>query len=240
VEGFHKFFSYNFNGIDFSLNLAIVEQWVIMLVIMVLVLLATRKLETIPKGAQAFGELIVGTINSVVKSTMGESYMNFAPYIGTLMIYLLTMNIFGITGFEPPTSDYSVALGLALVSFFVIQATAIKRHGVGGYLIAYTKPLGMLTPLNIIERFVVPVSLSLRLFGNIYAASILMGLIRQGLGVASSFAHLGISSEHFTAGIFQLFIPLPFNLYFDIFDGGIQMVIFSMLTMIFIKTTSEH
>jgi F-type H+-transporting ATPase subunit a len=240
VEGFHKFLTINLNGINFSLTLAVVEQWAIMLIVMVLALLATRKLETIPKGAQAFGELIVGTVNSVVKSTMGEGFMNFAPYIGTLMIYLLTMNIFGITGFEPPTSDYSVALALALVSFFVIQATAIRRHGVGGYLIAYTKPLGMLTPLNIIERVVVPVSLSLRLFGNIFAAAVLMKLVRQGLAFASNAAHLGISTEHFTAGIFQVFIPLPLNLYFDVFDGAIQMVIFSMLTMIFIKTTSEH
>jgi F-type H+-transporting ATPase subunit a len=240
VEGFHEYLRFDLFGIDFSITGAIIEQWVIMLIIMGLVILATRKLETIPKGAQGFGELIVGTINSVVKSTMGDKFMNFAPYIGTLMIYLLTMNIFGITGFEPPTSDYSVALGFALVSFVVIQATALRRHGVGGYIKAYSKPFAMLTPLNIIERFVVPVSLSLRLFGNIFAASILMSLVHQGLVFISNSIHLGITSEHFTAGIFQILIPLPFNLYFDLFDGVIQMVIFSMLTMIFIKTTAEH
>jgi F-type H+-transporting ATPase subunit a len=240
VENFPLIFDFKLLGIDFPITLAIVEQWVIILVIMMFVLLSTRKLETIPKGIQVWGELIVETINNVVKSIMGEKFTHFAPYIGTIMIYLLIMNLFGLTGFEPPTTDYSIALSLAIVSFVIIQVTAIKHNGFGHYLTAYAKPIWPLTPLNLIERFVVPVSLSLRLFGNMFAASILMGLIHSALEYASKLLHLGIFGNHVHFGLFQIVIPLFANAYFDVFDGAIQMVIFSMLTMIFIKTTTEH
>lgn len=240
MKGFPEFFHFFIFGQRISLTSMILEQWAIMLVIVVLVLKFSRKLKTVPKGSQVLVELIVDSINKIVRSTMGEEYMNFAPYIGTLMIYLLFMNTFGIFGLEPPTSEYSVTLGLALVSFIVIQATTISRHGLKGYFIGYAKPLWPLAPINIIERLVVPVSLSLRLFGNVFAASILMKLVHQGLVFVSTAIHLGIAGEQLQAGIFQFIIPIPFNLYFDIFDGAIQMVIFSMLTMIFIKTTAEH
>lgn len=240
MEGVHSYFDFTFLGIKFSITGSIIEQWVIMLIIFGLVLSVTSKLETIPKGKQVWGELIVDSINGVVKDTMGEKFMGFAPFIGTLMIFLLFMNTLGITGFEPPTTDYSITLGLALVSFVIIQATAIKHNGLGGYFSAYAKPFWPLTPLNLIERLIVPVSLSLRLFGNMFAASILMGLIHSGLEYVSKVVHLGVFNSSIHFGLFQILIPLPFHLYFDLFDGTIQMVIFSMLTMIYIKTTSDH
>lgn len=239
MEGF-PLFKFTLFHIEFPITLAIVEQWAIILIIMALVLLVTRKLETIPKGIQIWGEYIVETINNVVTSIMGANYAKFAPYIGTIMIYLLFMNIFGMTGFEPPTSDYSIALSLALMSFIIIQATSIKKNGVMHYFKAFVTPYVPLLPLNIIERIIVPVSLSLRLFGNMYAASILMGLVHDALWGASKMLHLGISGAGFHLGIFQIFVPLFANAYFDLFDGTMQMIIFSMLTMIFIKTTTEH
>lgn len=218
----------------------IVEQWVIMLVIISLVAFVTRRLETIPRGKQVWGEVVVEAANNVVKSIMGDKFAGFAPYIGTIAIYLLFMNLTGLTGFEPPTTDYSAALGLAIVTFIVIHGTAVKHNGFFHYLTGYAKPIWPLAPLNLIERLVVPVSLSLRLFGNMFAASVLMGLLHGAFRGASNLIHLGISVPGFHLGIFQIAIPLPFSFYFDIFDGTIQMVIFSMLTMIFIKITAEH
>lgn len=240
MEGFPVLFKFDLFNINFTITLAILEQWVIMLIIIGLVLFFTRKLETVPKGKQVWVEYIVETINGVVTGIMGEGFKDFAPFIGTIMIYLLFMNMCGLTGFEPPTIDYSIALSLGLVSFVIIQATAIKHNGFGHYLTAYAKPFKLLLPLNLIERVIVPVSLSLRLFGNMFAASILMGLIHSGLEYVSKLLHIGIFTNNLHVGIFQIFIPLPFNMYFDVFDGVIQMVIFSMLTMIFIKTTTEH
>lgn len=237
---FYSYFQFKFLGISFDLKGSIIEEWVIMLCIAAVVLWVTHRMETVPKGKQVWAELIVDTINGVVKGTMGESFTDFAPYIGTLMIFLLVMNILGLTGFEPPTTDYSIALSFALVSFVVIQVTTMKRNGILHYFTGFAKPMVPITPLNIIERIVVPVSLSLRLFGNIFAAALLMELIHNGLEFVSKTIHLAINIGGVHFGLLQIAIPLPFNMYFDIFDGFIQMIIFSMLTMIFVKTTVEH
>ncbi|EYE89824.1 F0F1 ATP synthase subunit A [Fervidicella metallireducens AeB] len=208
-------------------------QWGVMVFIIVLVTVLTKRLETIPHGSQIWIELIVEKINDLVRANMGEKFIGFAPYIGTIMIYILMLNLIGLLGLRPPTTDYSVALALALISFVLIHATAIKNNGLRHYLKGYSEPFPLLLPLNIIERVVVPVSLSLRLFGNMLAGVIIVELIYKGLSYLSNMVHIKLP-------LFAALIPIPFHIYFDIFDGIIQMFIFSMLTMIFIKTTSEH
>lgn len=221
-------------GIDIPIYFSVIAQWIIMALIMITVPILTKNLKLVPTtGRQIFVETVVEKINSLVKGNMGEEYKGFAPFFGTLIIYLLFMNLFGLTGFRPPTADYSVALGLAIISFVIIQVNAIVHSGILGYFKGYAKPFWFMLPLNIIERLVVPVSLSLRLFGNITAAVIMMELLYEGLEFLSHVLHLKIP-------VFATFIPIPFHIYFDLFDGTIQMFIFVMLTMIFIKTTSEH
>lgn len=226
-------FKISIAGRELGITNSVVAQWVVMLVIFISVMLLTRKLNNIPRGSQIWIEIIVEKINGLVKDNMGEKYLRFAPYIGTIMIYLLLLNLFGLTGFSPPTADYSVALGLALISFIVIQATAIKENGLMHYFGGLGKPYVFMLPLNMLERLVLPVSLSLRLFGNMTAGLIIVELLYRALEYISETMHLKIP-------ILQLAIPVPLHMYFDIFDGAIQMFIFVMLTMIFIKTTSEH
>lgn len=226
-------FEFILGGIRIDITYSTVAQWVVMIFIIVAVLLLRRKMNQVPRGSQVWTETIVEKINGMVESNMGKGYEGFAPFIGTLLIYLGLLNLVGLTGFTPPTSDYSVALALGLISFVLIQATTIRKHGVGGYLKGYAHPFAAMLPLNLIERVIVPVSLSLRLFGNITAAAIMVELIYSGLASISKSLHLGIP-------LLQAVIPIPFHIYFDIFDGAIQTLIFVMLTMIFIKTTSEH
>ncbi|WP_027307900.1 F0F1 ATP synthase subunit A [Caloramator sp. ALD01] len=220
-------------GLNIPIYFSVIAQWIVIAFIMLIVPFLVRDLKTVPRGKQIFVETVVEKINSLVKGSMGDEYKGFAPFFGTLMIYLLFLNLFGLTGFRPPTADYSVALGLALISFVLIQVNAIVHSGILGYFKGYAKPFWFMLPLNIIERLVVPVSLSLRLFGNITAAVIMMELLYEGLEFLSYSLHLKVP-------VFAAFLPIPFHIYFDLFDGTIQMFIFVMLTMIFIKTTSEH
>lgn len=226
-------FTLRFLGLNIPIYFSVLAQWIVIAFIMLIVPILTKDLKTVPKGRQIFVETVVEKINSLVKGSMGEEYKGFAPFFGTLMIYLLFLNLFGLTGFRPPTADYSVALGLAIISFVIIQANAIVHSGILGYIKGYAKPYWFMLPLNIIERLVVPVSLSLRLFGNITAAVIMMELLYEGLEFLSHSIHLKVP-------LFAAILPIPFHIYFDLFDGTIQMFIFVMLTMIFIKTTSEH
>ena len=138
------------------------------------------------------------------------------------MVYLIFLNFMGLIGIKPPTQDLSVTVGLAITTFVTIHYTAIKRNGFGKYLIGYAHPFAFMTPINVMERVMLPVSLALRLFGNMLAATILVDLVYEALG-------------HFAIGI-----PIIVHGYFDLFDGTIQMLVFSMLTMIQIKLTAEH
>lgn len=215
-------FSIPIMGYSIDITLSIVIQWIVIAIVGVLAYLSTRNLNRIPDKKQSSLELFVGGVTKLIEENMGSDCRNFVPYIGTLIIFLLILNFIGLIGFEAPTEDYSVALGLAAISFFVIQAHAIKKQGILHYFIGYAKPIPFLLPINIMERVMLPVSLSLRLFGNMTAGAVIISLVYNGLGKAA------------------IGIPVPLHFYFDVFDGAIQMVIFVMLTMINIKVISEH
>jgi F-type H+-transporting ATPase subunit a len=208
----------SFKGISTGIGV----QWAIIIIVGVVSWLLTRNLNKMPDKKQSAVEIVVESINNLVKENMGESYKSFIPYVGTLAIFILLMNFAGLVGATVPTEDVSVTAGLAAITFFMIQATAIKRNGLVHYFTAFGKPKLFLLPINILERFTTPLSLCLRLFGNMTAGGVLLSLIYKGMG-------------HFA-----FLLPVPFHFYFDVFDGGLQMLIFVMLTMINIKITAEE
>lgn len=201
-------------------------QWGIILILGIVGFLLTRNLKRVPDKKQVVLETIYTAIDNLVKGNMGESYINFIPYVGTLAIYLLALNLIGIVGIEPPTKNLSVTFGLAITSFLTINYTAIKRNGVLGYSKGLCEPFAFMLPLNIMERFILPLSLALRLFGNMLAASMLIGMIYNALGSIAWIAQIGA--------------PIVAHGYFDLFDGTIQMLVFTMLTIINLKLTAEH
>lgn len=219
-------FSLNLLGFPIIITLSIVVQWVLMAIITIVSIILTRNLKKVPDRKQNIAEIIVTSINGLVKDNMGEEYMGFVPYIGTLIIFLLMMNFTGLFGVTTPSGEYSVALGFALISFAVVNGYAIKRNGVGHYLKAYAEPFVPIAPINIMERIMLPVSLSLRLFGNMMAGIIIIDLVYESLHHISWFAQIGI--------------PVALHFYFDVFEGIIQMFIFAMLTMIYIKIIAEE
>jgi F-type H+-transporting ATPase subunit a len=227
VDEFQPLFSINLGTFKLGISSSIVTQWVIIFLIAVLAKVFTRNLKKVPDKKQSVVEMLFETIRNVVRDNMGEEYISFVPYIGTLAIFILVMNIAPlIVGAAAPTEDLSVAAGLALITFVIVQINAIKKAGFKKYLTAYAQPVVPLLPLNIVERLVLPVSLSLRLFGNMTAGAVIISMIYQGLSHIAWFS--------------QLLIPIPFHAFFDLFDAGIQMVVFVMLTMMNIKIIAEH
>ena len=218
--------SVNLFGYNFEITHSLMVQWGIVLLLSLLIVFINLNLKKIPDTKQSVVEIFLEFVETTVEDSMGKSFKSFVPFIGTLGVYLLSMNLVGIFGIKPPTTDYSVTLGMSLITFLVIQVYTIKKVGIIHYFTGYAKPLPLLLPINIMERIMLPVSLSLRLFGNMFAATIIMELVYGGLS--------GI------AWVAQLGIPIPLHMYFDLFDGTIQMVIFVMLTMINIVIISEH
>lgn len=219
---------YSFKIGNFPINITsdIVVQWVVILVLGITAYLLTRNLKRVPDKKQVVLETIYNYVENLVKSNMGESFMVYLPYVGTLVVYLLSLNLLGLIGVEPPTKNLSVTLGLGITSFLVINGTAIKRNGIGGYAKGLVSPYALMLPLNILERVTLPISLALRLFGNMLAATLLISLLYKGLSSLTFFAQIGL--------------PIVAHAYFDLFDGTIQMLVFTMLTIVYIKIISDE
>lgn len=227
MELTHPIFSFNIGKLVIDIKPEAIIQLVLVLLIGILAWWATKDLKRRPTGKkQVVVEYIYTTIQNVVNANMGEQYGDMIPFIGTLAVFIVTMNLLGLVGITPVTNNFSVTLALGLISFVVIQGYTMKKIGIGHYFLGYGQPMLMMLPINVIERVMLPISLSLRLFGNILAASFLVELVYESLDKIAWIAQIGL--------------PVPLHAYFDIFDGCIQMVIFVMLTMINIKITVEH
>lgn len=226
LESVKPIFSPEIFGITIDITSSILIQWCVILILGIGAFLLTRNLKLKPNKKQSALEKLYQGIRDLQVGIMGEEYESFLPYIGTLMIYLLVLNLTGLLGVVPPTADLSVTVSLAFTSFLVVNLNAIKKHGIAAYGRGFMHPYAFMLPINIMERFVLLISLSLRLFGNMMAAVVLVELVYHALGSIGMFAQFGS--------------PIIVHAYFDLFDGALQMIVFSMLTMINIKVIAEH
>ncbi len=195
----------------------IVNSWGLMLAIVAVAWVATRRLERLPGRVQNLAELVVEGVRSLVATTMGEGRVGFTPYMGALAVYLFLANAMGVLGLRPPTSDLNVTLGMALLTFVMIHMMGFQAKKIG-YLKDFARPLALFLPLNIIGEIAKPVSLSFRLFGNILGGAIILAMVHSLMPVG---------------------LPVPLHLYFDIFVGLLQSFIFVMLTMVFVALAME-
>ncbi len=206
---------------------SIINLWFIVILLSIFAFIVNKKIkeaeaDETPSNFLNVVELLVESVDGLVESTMGPQNMRFAPYIFTLAILLGVSNLFGLTGLTPPTSDYSVTLAFALVTFALTQYWAWKNGGgIIGYIKGYGEPMALLAPLNVIGELSNPISLSFRLFGNIMSGGIIMTLV------------------YGAAGYFAPFVAAPLHVYFDLFAGILQAFIFIMLSMIFIEGRQE-
>ena len=226
MEPSKAIFTFYLGNLPIDIKPEVIIQFFIVLFLLAVAWWSTKNLKIKPNKKQTVVEWIYSMIRSLVVGNVGDSFSGIVPFVGTMIAFLLIMNLAGLVGIAPPTKNFSVTLTLALISFVMVQGYAIKRNGVGGYFKGYLEPVPFIVPITILERVMLPVSLSLRLFGNMVAATFIVELVYEGLEKVSWFA--------------QLVLPIPLHLYFDIFDGSIQAIIFIMLTIINIKIVSEH
>ncbi len=224
-----------FLNLNFFITETVVFAWIVTIVLIILALVLTRKMEKVPKGPQIIAELFVEKIYGMVENTMGKACLPYAPYIGTLICFLVLSNMLGLFGVRPVTSDLNATLALALITFGIIQVGSFRARGPLGYIKHFGEPIPIMYPIKIIEDVALPISLACRLFGNILAGYIIMALIFNTLhGVC---ANMGSSVP-----FLQILIPIVPNLFFDVFEPVLQGYIFIMLTMIFTKNavTTHH
>ena len=133
--------------------------------------------EVIPEGPQVYVEALVGFIYNFIGGLVGEKGKRYIPFLGTILIYLGCANISGFFRAKPPTKDLNVTAGLAIISLFLIIYSGIHEKGLKGYIHSYVEPMPMMAAINILELFTRPLSLCMRLFGNVLGAFVLMELI---------------------------------------------------------------
>lgn len=174
----------------------VISMWVLVVVLAIFSFLATRNLKAVPGKLQNLAEMAVESLQGFFGGILGKENMRrYFPLMATFFIFIVVSNYSSLlpgagSVFAVPTTSLSVTAALAAISFVVVQEEGIRHQGVGGYLKSLMQPMFLcvlMLPLNLIEQVVHPVSLSLRLYGNLYgeelAAEQLGGLAAIGLPI---------------------------------------------------------
>ncbi len=207
----------------------VTTTWVIIAVLTLLSWLATRKLKDVPGPLQTVAEMAVGSLRNFFEGTLGKEYSRkYFPILGTFFVFIVVCNYSGILpgaghlpGFAVPTACLSVTAGLGVIAFFTTHTIGIRERGIGPYLASFAKPLILvilMLPLNILEQFIRPMSLALRLYGNMYG------------------------EENVTEQLYEIFpigAPLIMNVLSLIFCL-LQAIVFTMLLSIYISEAVEE
>ena len=213
-----------------------VSSFVVMLLLCIAAVVLGSNLQKRPSRRQVLVEKGVTMLYDMVESTMGKHNSYWTPYIGALFLSSICGSFIGMTGiFRSSTADLSTTVTWALMTSFICWGCSIKRNGVGGWLKGFTEPIVVMTPMNLVSEIAQPISMSFRHFGNIAGGSVLTALIYGGLSALSSFVLGWIPSEFISSiPIFQVGIPAILSIYFDLFTGCIQALVFCMLTMVYV------
>lgn len=216
----------------------IFTAWIVMALLIVTSFFATRKMQLVPSGLQNFAEAIVGMLYDIVEGVLGDRARKVFPIIATFFIYIVVANWMGLLPgfnsigvwehdyeghklfipiFRAANSDLNMTVGMALIAFILIHSAGVIVHKPLGYLKHLAGPLPILILINVAIEAFVPVSLSVRLFGNIFAGEVLLLVMRVPV-IGAAFMVL------------------------EVLFGLIQALIFTMLSLIFLglAMSGEH
>lgn len=206
-----------FGGIKISESVAV--TWIIMAVVVLLCVIFVRNLSVENPGkAQLLLESAIGKGVDFFEDVMGKENRRYIPYLITVLIYIGIANIIGLFGFKPPTKDLNVTIALAVMSMCLIEYSGIHKNGLKHWVKHFAKPVPFVAPIMVLEIVIRPLSLCMRLFGNVLGAFVIMELLKI---------------------VAPAIIPIPFSFYFDIFDGFLQAYVFVFLTSLFMNEEQE-
>ncbi len=205
-------------GYTLTFNLeVIVMTWIVIVLLSVFGVLATRRRHIFPRPVQILGELFVSTFYKLTEDTLGKKEAEkYGPLICALFMFLMVSNWLGILPhLEEPTKDLNTPLSLGVMGFVIAHWAGIKSKGFKDYAREYFQPMFFMMPLNVIGELAKVVSISFRLFGNIMGGSIIILVV----------SYLS----------FNLLLPPLLNAFFGLFVGAIQAFVFTMLTLVYIS-----
>ncbi len=216
-------------GHNFSFNVdTVITMWLAMFVLLVSAFLATRKISVFPSKLQIVFENLLGFFWGMSDSLMGKEGRKHIPLIASLFFFIIVANLMGQIPFRvmelksgelaSPTNDINVTAALAVIVLIYYIAAGLKKKKLK-FLLSDLSPIGIFTCLiDILEMFTRPLTLALRLFGNILAGEILISAM---------------------LGLCAYFLPLPF-MFFEVLVACVQALVFAMLTMVYVSTAIQE
>lgn len=216
-------------GHNFSFNVdTVITMWLAMFLLLILAFLATRKISVFPSKLQIAFENILGFFWGMSDSLMGREGRKHIPLIASLFLFIIVANLMGQIPFRvmelksgelaSPTNDINVTGALAVIVLIYYICAGLKKKKLK-FLLSDLSPISIFICLiDILEMFTRPLTLALRLFGNILAGEILISAM---------------------LGLCAYFLPLPF-MFFEVLVACVQALVFSMLTMVYVSTAIQE
>ena len=212
--------------LGFSVSSTVFVSWIVIAALAVVAILirvfAVPRFQETPRGIQLVLETAVSAINNLTKEKYGHKNEGLASYFFALAALFLGSAVVELFGFRPPTTDLSMTLSYALVTFVLINVYGIYKKGVKGRLKSFIRPKAIIAPFKLLSDLAVPISLACRLFGNMLGGMVVVELL------------------YFALGAFSVGIPAVLGLYFNAFHPLIQFFIFINLSLTFIGEAVEE
>jgi len=206
--------------------MTLIMSWVVMVLLVALALLLRRGLrqdvEAKPSRVQAALEALMDLLQGQLTSSFSSARLarEMFPFISTLFLFVLVANWLSVVPYlDSPTRDLNVTLSLALLVFAMSQILAIRAKGARGFLKGFVAPYPFMLPLNLVGEISKPLSHAFRLFGNVFAGSILVSV------VMAKFA--------------PVVVPVGLNAFYGLFMGAIQAFVFAILAVAYINVAVE-
>jgi F-type H+-transporting ATPase subunit a len=224
--------------------------WVVMIILTALAVAATRRVALVPTGAQNVLEVVLEQFIAIIDDVIGPEGRRYLPLIATLGLYILCQNLIGLVpGMHGPTTNVNTTASCAIIVFIAYHWIGIKKQGFVNYAKHFMGPVPALAPLMIpielISHLARPLSLTLRLFGNMLGGHILLAIIffLMGLDGLLGWALSGNPAGIVIGGIGSLFIvafTVGFLYPLKMLVSFLQAFIFVMLTMLYISGALEE
>ena len=222
--------SWGINHLFFNIHLdTVYTTWIILLFITIVIILVRPFIKKVHSVIFYGIDAYASVFEDLVLQSVGVFHYQHFAFITTLFTFIILCNwVAVVPGLAEPTADLNTTLALGLIAFFYKEFYAIKAHGWGGYLSEFIKPFFVMLPLNIIGHLSKVVSLSFRLFGNIFGGSIITQLWSSLLSNSLILNILGFAPT------------ILITLFFVFFEGLIQAFVFTMLTITYIGMATQQ
>ncbi len=242
---------------EIPINQTLVGSWVVMAILIVTLKIGTRKLSVENPGRfQLLLEMFYSFVENTFVATYGKYKKRYIPFFAAMFSFILFSNLLAfLLSFVPiavkeesgwlikplfrtPTADINTTGGLAILVVIIFLGTAFKNEGVLGYFKGLAKPIPFMFPINLIGEVAKPINTSMRLFGNMFAGIVIIGLLYS----LTSSKLIGLATNNTLQSAFSFSIGWVafLHVYFDLFAGVIQAFVFTVLSSVYISETLGH